>query len=323
MPVAITRTHYKKNDLPTDIKQKVGGLNLLFVDGFSKVRAVSSVFFKRTFSVHEGLFDEVDPLAREYSNDFQEKLYERSQRSIFDKNTSDRKPNKKPTAKEKQKALGKLSMVFIDVASGMGAFTKVLFKRFSTQYEGLIQEANKESSEFSYNTSMKLYKSANGGLLSSQKKSSSVRSKPKLPKVEVLVRQPLDATRNESEVSAKPRSYKRTAFVIALIGVVVLLAYYVFPMFQLEMGSVNDALKTEFVKERRFYMFNKTEPHCLDVTSVFTITPDGKREPYLIKTSWGAQMIYSWSKRIAINCKNLTPWACKAKCMSIKKSIFG
>ena len=151
MPVAITRAHYKKNELPRDIQQKVGGLNLLFVDGVSTLRAFSAEFFERTFSVHEGFFTEVDPLAREYSNEFQEKLYERSQRSVFDKNTSDRKPNKKPTAKDKQEALGKLSMVFIDVASGMGAFTKVLFKRFSTQYKGLIQEANKKSSEFSYN----------------------------------------------------------------------------------------------------------------------------------------------------------------------------
>ncbi|NGX52488.1 MAG: hypothetical protein KR126chlam5_00787 [Candidatus Anoxychlamydiales bacterium] len=322
MPVTTTKIYYPKNDLPADIQQKLGGLNLLLVDGFSAVRAFSAAFFERTFRVHEGFFTEADPLARKYSNDIQEKLYERSQRSIFDKNRSD-KLNKKPTAKDKQKALGKLSMVFIDVASGMGAFTKVLFKRFSTQYDGLIEEANRKSSEFSYNTSMKLYNSANGVFQPSQKKSSLERGKPKLPKVEVIVSKPLDVTKKESEIFAKSRSYKRTAFVIVLIGVVVLLAYYVFPMFQIEMSNVNNALKTDIVKTRRFYVFNKTEPNCYDVTSVYSLTLDGKREPYLIKTLWGAQMIKSWYKDIAINCKNLTCSACKAKCMSIKKSIFG
>ena len=85
MPAATTRVNFQKHELPSDINQKLGGLNLLLVDGFSKVRAVSSVFFERTFSVHKGLFDEVDPLAKEISNDIQETLFNRSQRSVLDR----------------------------------------------------------------------------------------------------------------------------------------------------------------------------------------------------------------------------------------------
>jgi len=322
MPTA-PKINYNKYELPSDINQKLGALNLLFIDGFSKVRSVSSVFFKRTFSIHEGLFDEVDPLARKVSNDIQTKLYERSQRSIFDSERKKIEINKKPTLKEKQKALGKLSMVFIDIVSGTEAFTEILFKRFSTQYDGLFEEANRKSAEFSYNTSMKLYNSAIGRFDSSKKVNFLESSKPKLPKVKVeeIVRKPLNITKNESEVLVKPHTYKRTAFVIALIGVVVLLAYYVFPIFQLEMEG---ELKTEIVRKRGFFMWNNTEPYCYDRSDVFIVTPDGKREPYLIiDCSSKIQMIKSWTKYIPISCTNLTFEACKEKCMNIKRSIFG
>ncbi len=308
----ISATKVLDQKLPSDIQQTLGGLNLLLIDVFSKARALSFEFFERSFSLHKGIFEEIDPLASKLSDDMKRRVYMRAKRSVFDKKSMDETPIN-ITQKEMKKTVGKLNLILIDAFSSTRAFSVVAFKRLSFAYKDLFKEANVKSSKFSYETKLKLYDSAKGQKSTINIQQSSLASKKK----EVLKKQDnlLDSDIEETKTTSEPRQYKRTAIVVALIGVVVLLAYYMFPIFQIDMSKVNKALEVDLVTKRIFYVFNGTEINCYDFRQLYA---DGK----CVQRTLSNNKYFTIVRRFNIDCQNLSSCGCKAKCMSAKKSIF-
>lgn len=290
----------QKNETPSDMNRTIGGLNRVLIKGFSTVRAISTEFFSRTFSLHEGIFDEVDPLSKRLSNETKLNLYKRSQRSLFE-NGKKNLTNTAPTNEEMKKSLGRVNLTLIDVASGTRAFVRVFFKRISTKFEGFSDGVKQKSSEYTKDMEMKIYDSAKTHQISTKEEPVSKR------KVQIL-------NTKESNQSKKVQSYKKTAIVIALLGVIVLLAYYIFPMFQIEMSKVNQALDIKFDTQRGFFI-KDDKVHCYDYS--FPVV-NGERVQNNLKNTGYFRTV----KEYSINCNNLMPCECKDKCKSAKTSTF-
>ncbi|NGX34551.1 MAG: hypothetical protein K1060chlam1_00904 [Candidatus Anoxychlamydiales bacterium] len=329
----------QRRALPPDIQKTLGGFNLFLVDAVSDLRGVSSEFFGRVFDIHAGLSDEADLLASRLSSEMKRKQHERVQKFIFEK--GERRVSVEPSLEDMKRTVGGLNLGLIDAVANVSAFGRVFFRRVSSIPDGFAASVEQRSAGYANQTKMNLYNAAKRQKfptkpVASPKPTPATKpialTKPIVPtelaeptkprvttklaepkksasafphQVEVLEKEIPKVAEVKGSEPIKTRSYKRTAIMAAILGVVVLLAYYVFPIFQLELSELQ---AMEFNTTRLFY-----GGRCVALTRAYV-----DKEPYLIHScKSGITVAYSKVKDISIDCFNLTCPQCKAKCLSL------
>ncbi|KKL16355.1 hypothetical protein LCGC14_2496420 [marine sediment metagenome] len=259
MSTTTTRVHNQTKVLPPDIQQALGGLNLLLVDGFSKVRALSSEFFRRSFEIPRNIFQEVDPLADELASKMEAKLYGRAKKSIFDKRTSG-EVSDSATQEEMEQTVGILNLKFVRAFSNTRAFGGVLFRRLSTTFDGFSEGVGEKSSRFSHETKMKLYdRASNRAFLSQLKKPTVSEKQPPRRHITVIETKKSNGLKTSSK-------YERTTLVVAFLGLALILAYLVYPFFNIgEKPILFEGLETVTWAEKMFFVKDFI-PRCLEKT---------------------------------------------------------